>query len=274
MQVLLCGVRGSMPAPGIDFHRVGGHTSCLAVDAPDGRLLVLDAGSGFTRLAASLGDRALRATVLLTHLHWDHWQGLPFLPNADRDDAEISVLLPRQGETTAHDALSRAMSPPHFPIGPTGLRGEWTLGSLDAGSHVVEGFEVIAADVAHKGGRTFGYRISDGEATIAYLPDHSPNTADATELEAAEALVEGVDVLFHGGQFLASERERADAYGHATVDDAVALASRARVGRLVLIHHSPTRTDGDVEALAAALVGGDVDVAVGREGDRVVTSRT
>jgi ribonuclease BN (tRNA processing enzyme) len=272
MRVLLCGVRGSMPASGIDFHRVGGHTSCLAIEAPGDRMLVLDAGTGFTRLATELGGRALRGSILLTHLHWDHWQGLPFLPNADRDDAEVSLLLPRQGDASALEVLARSMSPPHFPIGPTGLRGSWSVGSLDDGTHLIEGFEVTAADVAHKGGRTFGYRVSNGQATMAYLPDHAPNIAGAVELEAAEGLVEGVDVLFHGGQFLASERERADAYGHATVDDAVGLAARAGVGRLVLIHHAPTRTDQEVDAMAAALADTDVEVVVGCEGDRMVIS--
>ncbi len=270
VNVLLCGVRGSMPAPGLAFHRVGGHTSCVAIEASDGRLLVLDAGSGFTRLADELHGYALRGTVLLTHLHWDHWQGLPFLPNADRDDAEVSLLLPRQGDTSAHELLARSMSPPHFPIDPSGLRGAWTWDTLDEGTHHVEGFEVTAGAVRHKGGRTFGFRVSDGDATLAYLPDHAPNTSSPAELDAAEDLVRDVDVLVHGGQFLASERRLADAFGHATVEDAVGLAVRARVRQLVLVHHAPRRTDEQIDALAASFEGGDVEVLVGREGDRLV----
>ena len=42
------------------------------------------------------------------------------------------------------------------------------------GDHDVEGFHVLAAEIPHKGGRTFGYRVSDGAATLAYLSDHSP----------------------------------------------------------------------------------------------------
>ncbi len=38
--------------------------------------------------------RPFRGTIALTHLHWDHVQGLPFFPAADRDDARVRLLLP------------------------------------------------------------------------------------------------------------------------------------------------------------------------------------
>ncbi len=132
------------------------------------------------------------------------------------------------------EVLRRAMSPPHFPIGPEGLRGDWTFDGLAPGRHRIEGFEVLARPVAHKGGLTFGYRISDGSATVAYLPDHALTRADLDDrsglLAGAEELVEGVDVLIHDAQFTEAEQAVARDYGHATVEAALALA-RARTGR-------------------------------------------
>ena len=72
--------------------------------------------------------------------------------------------MPGQG-AAATDVLARAMSPPHFPIGPDGLRGAWTFESVKPGSHRIEGFEITAFDVPHKGGRTYGYRVSDGASS-------------------------------------------------------------------------------------------------------------
>ena len=131
-------------------------------------------GPGIRRLGNMLGDAPLRGSILLTHLHWDHTQGLPFVPQADRDDAEVDLYLPRQPHDDVSSVLALAMSPPHFPIGPDGLQGDWTFSSLDTGTHIVEGFEVTAAEVADKGGRTFGYRIADDDVSIVYLPDHAP----------------------------------------------------------------------------------------------------
>ena len=273
MRLLFCGVRGSTPAPGAEFVRVGGHTSCVALAHDDDPwTLLLDAGTGIRRVTAELGG-AFRGSVLLTHLHWDHVQGIPFFAAGDRDDAHVRVYLPEQigPEGRVRDAaevLALAMSPPHFPIGPEGLRGDWGFAGIATGPHRVEGFDVVAFDVPHKGGRTFGYRISDGDASIAYIPDHLP---DAETTPAIARACAGVDVLVHDAQFVERERAVANLYAHATVDDALELAALAGARRLALFHHAPARSDADVEligwTLAAAAADRGVDVFVAREQD-------
>jgi phosphoribosyl 1,2-cyclic phosphodiesterase len=268
----LCGVRGSTPAPGPEFNRVGGHTSCVAVESGD-RWLVLDAGTGFRRLADHLDGGPLRGSILLTHLHWDHTQGLPFLPNADRPDAEVDLYLPRQpDDDDAARVLGRAMSPPHFPIDVLGLGGRWTCSSLDPGRHEIEGLTVTAAEITHKGGRTFGYRVEDGDSKVAYLPDHSPAVASTARRDAALELARDVDVLLHDSQFVGSERGLADAYGHSTIEDAVAFATEARARRLVLFHHAPSRTDDEIEGpIRDAVHAASIEVTIGRDGAVMVT---
>jgi phosphoribosyl 1,2-cyclic phosphodiesterase len=268
VRALLCGVRGSTPAPGIEFTEVGGHTSCVAIPAGDGRWLVLDAGTGLSKLGAVLDGAPLRGSILLTHLHWDHTHGLPFLANADRPDAAVALQLPVQDdEPDPVVVLRRAMSPPHFPIGPEGLLGSWSFGALPEGQHTIEGFTVTAAQIQHKGGRTYGYRVEGSEGSIAYLPDHCPRLAGPARRAAAVELARGVDVLLHGGPFLANEQATADAYGHATVDDAITLAAESEAGRLVVIHHAPGRTDRAVAEIEASLASAPLPASIGREDD-------
>jgi ribonuclease BN (tRNA processing enzyme) len=232
--------------------------------APDGGapVLLLDAGTGVRRVTELLGLAPYRGAILLTHLHWDHTQGLPFFRSADRDDAEVTLAMPAQGDPLA--VLSRAMGPPHFPITPEGLRGHWAFVGWEAGHHEVEGCDVLAAEVPHKGGRTFGYRVSAGGRSLAYLPDHGPLGA---RQEAALLLAQGADLLIHGAQFTAAEARLAADYGHATVEYAVRLAEAAAVGRLALFHHAPGRTDAEVEAIAdAAATSTTVPVVAAVEG--------
>jgi phosphoribosyl 1,2-cyclic phosphodiesterase len=273
VRIEFCGVRGSAPAPGPEFVRYGGNTSCVAI-GPDGEdpTLLLDAGSGLSRLGALLGGRPFRGTLLLGHLHWDHTHGLPFAPAVDRDDAAVRLLLPAQAGGSAEQLLARAMSPPSFPITPDQLRGRWSFGCLEAGRHELESFAVLAREIPHKGGRTFGYRVDDG---LAYLSDHSPTSLGpgpdglGARHDAALELADGVDVLVHDAQYTPAEFADRRDFGHSSIDYAVALAVEAGARSLVLFHHDPRRTDDELDALACGLRDAPLPVTVAREGDRL-----
>jgi phosphoribosyl 1,2-cyclic phosphodiesterase len=257
VRIHLCGVRGSTPAPGPEFVRYGGHTSCLAVARDGGPpRLMLDAGTGLRRAAALL-DGPFDGTILLTHLHWDHVHGLPFFTAGDRPDARVTLLLPEQdGAGSAEEVLARGMSPPHFPIGPGGLRGRWSFGLLPAGELKAEGFTVEAAEIPHKGGRTFGYRVSDGHSVLAYLPDHGPTGLGpgpegwGEYHPAALTLAAGADALVHDAFWFDAEATGEAMFGHTTAEYAVELGRRAGVRRVVLAHHRPDRTDHELDELA------------------------
>ena len=272
MRVTFCGVRGSTPAPGPDFVRIGGHTSCVAVATGGGApRLLLDAGTGIRRVTELLAGGPFRGTILLTHLHWDHVQGLPFFTAGDRDDAEVALAMPAQGDPI--EVLAGAMGPPHFPITPRGLQGRWSFAGLEPGRHTVEGCDVLAAEVPHKGGRTFGYRVTAGGRSLAYVPDHGPlgcgpgPDGRGARHPAVLDLAQGVDVLVHGAQFTSAEERLAADFGHATIEYAVALAEQAGAGRLVLFHHAPGRTDVQVEAIARAVAAASaVPVVAAAEG--------
>ncbi len=258
MRLALLGVRGSTPAPGAAFARSGGHTSCVAVLA-DGRSapsLVLDAGTGIRDLP-SLTGQAFHGAVVLTHLHWDHVHGLPFCTALDHPGAQVQLWLPAQpGDADPRTVLARQMSPPFFPIDPGGLLGQWSFCFAAPGPLALDpsaGLRVSVAPVMHKGGATLAVRVDGDGASIGYVPDHtlSPVLGDvgADSAEAVE-LLHGVDLLLHDGQFLDSEAQLAASYGHATIGAAMSWADQCDVGRLVLTHHAPTRTDDELDALA------------------------
>ncbi|MGH9021432.1 MAG: MBL fold metallo-hydrolase [Acidimicrobiales bacterium] len=271
MRLHFLGVRGSTPAPGAEYLRYGGHTSCVAVSRGDGApTLILDAGTGIRR-ASALCDGAFAGTILLSHLHWDHLHGLPFFSSGDREGSRVHVALPESeiGEEPLA-ALTRGMSPPHFPVGPHELRGSWSFSALREGPVDLEGFEVVARQVPHKGGRTFGYRVSDGHGVVAYLPDHCPTDVGpgpegwGEYHEAAMELASGADVLIHDSFMTAEEVERDAFLGHAAVEYVVGLARRAGCATTVLFHHRPDRTDDELDSIAAR-VAGDPGVVVATE---------
>lgn len=273
MRVHLLGVRGSTPTPGAAFARYGGHTSCVAVQLDGGRIpLVIDAGTGLRTLAGLLAGHPFRGTMLLGHLHWDHTHGLPFSTAVDHPESCVRVLAPTEDGTTVDALLARAMSPPNFPIGPAELRGRWSWEGLTEGNRSLEGLSVLAREIPHKGGRTFGFRVSDGERAFAYLSDHMPQALGpgpdglGERHQAAMALAEGVDVLVHDAQYTAEELSTRGAFGHSAAEYAVALGMAAGARTVVLFHHDPGRTDDEVDAIVARFADAPLLVVAAREG--------
>jgi phosphoribosyl 1,2-cyclic phosphodiesterase len=274
-----CGTRGSTPAPGPAFVRYGGHTSCLALslEGDAAPTLLLDAGTGVRAVTGLLGGRPFIGTVLLTHLHWDHVQGIPFFEGGDRDDAFVRLLMPAQEDgADPEEVLARMMAPPLFPIWPKDLRGSWTFGVVpkDAftGGATIEGFTVDARDVPHKGGRTLGFRVSDGRHSLAYIPDHCPTTfgpgpaACGEYHPAALELARDVDVLVHDAQLRADEVPEQGSFGHAAAEYAVGLAQAAGAKSVQLFHHRPDRSDDEVDVIAAHLTSASLPVYGAAEG--------
>jgi phosphoribosyl 1,2-cyclic phosphodiesterase len=271
VRLTLLGVRGSTPAPGADFVRYGGNTSCVLVGVGDEPpTLVLEAGTGLRSLSHRLGGRPFRGDLVLTHLHWDHVQGLPFSSAVDHPEAVVRLHVPVDSEgDDPVEMLSRCMSPPNFPIGPEGLKGHWEFLPLLPGRVPLadERLQMVAGRIRHKGGATYGLRVTGPDGgSAAYLPDHllaSPDDPDGRDL------VSDVDLLLHDGQFLSSEAARAEEYGHSTVEAAVGYADACGARELVLLHHHPDRSDAALDEMAARHVRspGGRRVRFGAEGD-------
>ncbi len=272
----MCGTRGSTPAPGRDFVLYGGHTSCVAITpagaaAPE---LILDAGTGIREVTPLLADGPFAGTIALTHLHWDHVHGLPFFRGGDSDDATVRLLMPEPADgTSAEAALARGMSPPHFPITPRQLRGHWEFTGIEPGIVRLGALTLLAREIPHKGGRTFGYRVSDGTMSVAYLPDHSPTNLGpgpdglGEYHDAAMELADGADILMHDSFWYAEDFEPAETLGHAAAEYAIGLAAAAGARQVLLLHHRPDRTDSELEKRAAGLRDSLVPVTLAADGE-------
>jgi phosphoribosyl 1,2-cyclic phosphodiesterase len=272
MRAYFCGTRGSTPVSGGNRSRYGGCTSCVALSRDDQPpTLTLDAGTGLQELSRTLDGAPFQGSLLLGHLHWDHTHGMPFFRSGMLDGHRVDVYLPEQG-CDPEELLARAMAPPHFPIRPKQLGGGWAFHALEPGHHQIEGFSVLAAEIPHKGGRTFGYRVSDGSSAVAYLSDHSPLSLGpgpegmGEYHPAAVALATGASVLVHDAQHTAAELPRLGFLGHSAAEYAVELARRCGVGTLVLFHHDPWRTDAEIDQIAEACSGAGVRVIAAFDG--------
>jgi phosphoribosyl 1,2-cyclic phosphodiesterase len=247
------GCRGSLPTPGEATVRYGGNTSCVEIRIGDRVALILDAGTGIKRLGDSL-DAGEQIHVLLTHLHFDHVEGLRFFAPLWEKGVEVHIWGPPSPVQPLHERIARAFSPPLFPIDLADIPAALAFHDVPDGAWELEGIQLRALPVSHPGS-TVGYRLEVDGHSLAFIPDHEPVLG--VELEALTpewisgfALAEDADVLFHDCQFTEEEYPERVGWGHSSVAHAVGFARRAGVRRLVLFHHDPDRSDAGVDRLA------------------------
>ena len=271
MKIRFWGVRGSIASPGPETAGVGGNTSCVEIVA-GGERIILDAGTGLRRLGdAMLREGADSATLLLSHVHWDHIQGLPFFAPAYLHATKLHRCGGTDGRHTLREKLGRKMTEPHFPVQLDDLPAALLTREVKPGqTFEVGGARVTVARLNHPGGAN-AYRIEHEGSVVVFATDTEHYACLDPVLSK---LARNADVLIYDAQYTPEEYAGAVGppkvgWGHSTYVAAAELASAAGVGKLVLFHHDPQRSDAavaDIEARARALF---ADSVAAREGQTI-----
>jgi phosphoribosyl 1,2-cyclic phosphodiesterase len=252
------GTRGSIPSPGPRTTRYGGNTACLGIAGPDGRLVILDAGSGLRSLGLELMSwrrPTIAADILLSHTHWDHIQGLPFFKPLSSGGNRFCVYGAPQEGTPLEGILRLQMDPTVFPVPLEAFAARIEVHDIAEGEVPLHDFRAHAFRLRHPG-TTLGYRLQplDGGRDIAYVTDNELGPGGSYSVSAdwrdrLVAFLEGTDTLIHDAMYSDEFIKVRAGWGHSTPRQAVELAADARCARLVLFHHEPEHDDAMIDRL-------------------------
>ena len=256
MKVSLWGTRGSLASPGADTVRYGGNTSCVSLEGPEGTWLVLDAGTGIRNLGRDLPSKLKRVDILLTHLHMDHLQGLPFFAPIRNSEIETHIWGPASTMMSLKSRLQRYVSPPLFPVSVRDLSPALHFHELSFDMFEIGEFCIVSQLVIHPN-PTVGYRIRQNHKTITYLPDHEPMLGARTfprspEWTSGFALAEETDLLIHDTQYTREEYQARVGFGHSSMVQAFEFAALAGVAHFIPFHHDPAHSDDQLDQMVTS----------------------
>jgi phosphoribosyl 1,2-cyclic phosphodiesterase len=236
--------------------RYGGNTASISVEVHGENPILFDLGTGLRLLGQSMPITPFAATALVTHIHWDHVQGLPFFPQIHVPGNRLDIYGPHQADGTLAEVFGGLMKPPYFPIHFSELQGDVRFIDVTSEEMAIGNAKVLVRPVPHVG-PTVGYRLDWDGMSVTYISDHQApytsvdgrptvtNHIDAGVME----LCDGVDLLIHDAQYTPDEFAVKSYWGHCTVDYALMLAKRAGVKALAMFHHDPGHSDERMDEL-------------------------
>ena len=294
VRIKFWGVRGSIATPGPSTVHYGGNTSCVEVRAGN-EIIILDAGTGLRMLGRALtaefSGRPMKLTLLLTHEHWDHIQGLPFFQPIYTPHNQLHILGFEGARASLKSILSGQMESSYFPIGMNEIPANVIVEELKDVEFKVGGVNGRAFFANHPG-ICVGYRLTTSDGSLVYLPDnelryqHHPSKTSAdsmTEFRRKEddkltGFLHAADVLIMDCQYDRREYAHHVGWGHGCLEDVTELAIKAEVKKLFLFHHDPDHDDERISQMlqtardVAAGLKSKISIEAAREGQVVELS--
>lgn len=268
------GTRGSIPAPGPHTRKYGGNTTCILLEYLKGddvvETIIIDGGTGLRVLGMDLlqkefGKGKGKLTLLISHTHWDHIQGIPFFVPAYIPGNIIHIRGRASGGAPLKEVLANQQNPNNFPVGLEQFGAKVNIRDWQAGkSYRVGPLKINTIAHAHPGG-SLGFRVSDGTTSIAFCTDVEHQEGMPTQITR---FARGCDLLAYDSQYMIEEYEGKHGWGHSTWAYATEIARAAGVGELHLIHHDPVRTDAELDKLQKKAARAFENTLVAREGMR------
>ena len=278
MRVKFWGVRGSIPAPGPETNRYGGNTACVSLTTANGALFIIDMGTGIVALGKALmakdfGTGKGRATVFLSHSHWDHIQGFPFFPPIFVPGNRFEIYGHARSPSMLEGILEGQMNPNFSPIYTLkNLGAEIEFHGVTPGKPFeVEGVRIRALPNPHSSTTALAFRFTEGERSFVYASDvgYPDSGPDREVLE----LYRGAHVLLHDTTYTPEDQATRRNRGFSSYADAAAAAVAADAGTLVMYHYDQDYSDTQVDALREAcraeldrLGGSEIELVAAAEG--------
>jgi len=269
-QVRFWGVRGSIPCPGPDTVIYGGNTACIEIRAGE-RLIIVDLGSG----VRPLGDYLLKedsrkfgkvsADIFITHTHWDHIMGFPMFTPIYINNTELRITGPDSPNKSLKEIFELQLSYNYWPVQLENLSAKIEYNQIKETTISLDGDLTVTSKFLNHPTECLGYRFNYEGKSITIIYDHEP-FPDKERNQGIIDFIKETDLLIHDAQYTDEEYTTRIGWGHSTMITAIQTAVSAKVKKLVLFHHDPSRQDDLLEKYEKRYESIEVPCVMAREG--------
>ncbi len=273
------GTRGSYPKPKENFLCYGGNTACVEVHCKN-RLIILDSGTGIIDIGCDEIQNSIIAqdksphfaTIILSHIHQDHIQGLQFYKPLFIPSSKIELFGMTSPGENLKDTLKTILFDKVFPLGLEEIRSNFQINnfsqndvlvlsqdgetkkydSLDNNIKLKEDDVVITAykTTAHPKNGCLCIKIQYKSKSLVYATDkESYIGADKRFVQFAH----NCDMLIHDAQYTYQDYvnpiQPKQGFGHSTFEMAIETAMAAKAKKLFFFHYDPEYDDNKLKML-------------------------
>jgi ribonuclease BN (tRNA processing enzyme) len=237
-------MRLTIAGSGDAFGSGGRFNTCFYLETAKGVLLVDCGASALIAMKASGLDASRIEAIILSHLHGDHFGGLPFLLL----DAQFLAAREQPLLIAGPPGTRKRMEEAQEMFFPRSSRNKWRF-SLDVRELELQhetnllGHSVTTAEVLHySGAPSTAVRVSDGQRTFAYSGDTQWTDSLIPIADDADLFI--VECYAYSG----------DPPGHLTWSILRPRLKELRAKRVMLTHMNPTMLERLDEARAAGVL--------------------
>lgn len=300
------GVRGSYAVPNARFLGYGGNTSCVEVNV-GGHLIILDAGTGIISLGNDLlanyiasspeleKRNPISLTILLSHIHTDHIQGLNFFNPINIKSSKINIMGYGAGSGTLKETISELLYGQSFPLNLSDLKAKVTFKDLhendviylsgasndpeitDTSSDNDVDFSgnkvkiTVMKSSSHPQNGVMLYKIEYKGKSLVYATDKENYIGSDKRLAL---FARDCDLLIHDSQYTTQDYMSPvfskQGFGHSTFEMAVEQAKIAHAKKLAFFHLDPTYDDEKLECVEKYYVQKMDTAFIAKEGQEII----
>lgn len=238
-----------MASAGTQTKKYGGNTPCLEINWED-NIIICDAGSGLRPLGVELLKRArgsrIKATIMPSHIHFDHVTGLPFFTPFHFRKNNFTIMCPGWKAGRLKSALKKLISPPYFPISLLSLNAKLNFKTFPNKPFNIGSIKIESFKCHHPGGSyACKFHFPNGKVLV-HTSDNEPSESN---YKSFVRWLKGTDLLIHDAQYTPEQYKKKKGWGHSPYPYAIDLAGHANINNLILFHYDPAATDKELDKI-------------------------